>query len=259
MIIDGRKISEKILDEVKQEINKKQLKLAVILVGQNEASKVYIEKKKEACQKVGIDFELFNFPVDVLQRDLEEKIKSIDAAGIVVQLPLPKTINTEEALKLIPKEKDVEGFVSEINSPVVCAIEQIFKYYKISLENKEILIIGKGRLIGKPVSKWLKNQNINFNIIDKSEKNISFFTQKADIIISGTGVPELIKKDMVKEGVIIIDAGTFKKDGKTVGDVDFENICLKAKYITPCIGGIGPITVACLLCNLLKLNKEQDK
>ena len=258
MILDGKKLSEKILQELKKEISKKQLKLklAVVLVGQDELSKIYIKRKKEAAKTIGVDFELFNFPSDISQKDLEEKIKNIkDAQGLVVQLPLPKQINTDKILSLISQEKDVEGFVSDINSPIVCAIEEFLKEYKIVLENKEILVIGKGKLVGKPVAKWFKNKGLAFKIIDKTEKDISLFTRRADIIITGTGSPELIKEDMVKQGVVIIDAGTCKKEGRTVGDVDFKNVCQKAQCITPCIGGIGPLTIACLFRNLIELNK----
>lgn len=258
MILNGRKLAEKILDNIAEEIKEKQLKLklAVVLVGENEASKIYIDKKKEACQKVGVDFELFSFSENIEQEELQEEIKKIgekqDFSGLVVQLPLPKHINTESILRLIPKEKDVEGFVSDIDSPLVLAIKELLKEYNVSLQGKEIVVIGKGRLVGKPVAKWLKNNGLSFKIIDKSEKDIVSFTKKSDVIITGTGSPELIKKDMVKEGVVIIDAGTCKVKGKAVGDVDFKNICSKAKCITPCIGGIGPVTVACLLKNLLR-------
>jgi len=258
MILDGKKLAGKILRELKEEIKAKQLKLklAVILVGQDELSKIYVERKKEIAKTIGVDFELFNFPDDISQKDLEEKIKNIkDAQGLVVQLPLPKQINVDKILSLIPQKKDVEGFVSKIDSPVVCAIEEFFKEYKIALENKEVLIIGKGRLVGKPAAKWLENKGLAFKIIDKSEKDISSLTKKADIIITGTGSPELIKENMVKTGVVIIDAGTCKKEGKTVGDVDFKNVCKKAQCITPCVGGIGPLTIACLFKNLVKLNK----
>jgi methylenetetrahydrofolate dehydrogenase (NADP+) / methenyltetrahydrofolate cyclohydrolase len=259
MIIDGKKIAEKILDDVKKEIKEKQLKikLAVVLVGDDFSSKVYIKKKQEACEKAGIGFELFNFDSGVNREDLEKNIKEIaireDISGIVIQLPLPENIDSERIMNLVPKEKDVEGFVSEINSPIICAIEEIFKSYGVSLEDKKIVVLGKGRLVGKPVSEWLKNQNLNFQVIDSTSRDIELLTKEADIIISGVGSPRIIKENMVKEGVVVVDIGACRENGKTVGDADFEKICDKAKCITPCIGGIGPITVACLLKNLLKL------
>lgn len=259
MIIDGNKIAKRIREKIKEEIKKKQLKvnLAVIWIGDNDVSKVYIEKKKEAAQEMGIGFELFNFPKDISQTDLIKEMKEIstreDVNGIVVQLPLPSQIDTEEILKQVPEEKDVEGFVSSHLSPIVLAIEEILKEYEISLENKKIAIIGKGRLVGQPVAKWLKKKELEFKVIDKESNNMDEL-KEADLIISGVGVPNLVKENMVKEKVTIIDAGTCKIDGKTIGDVDFENVQEKAEYITPCVGGVGPVTVACLFKNLAHIS-----
>jgi len=259
MTIDGNKIAEKILNNLKEKIQEKKLKLglAVVWVGSNEISRVYVEKKKETAQKIGIGFELFNFPKEIFQSDLAEKVEEIsqkeDIAGVVIQLPLPSQIDTDEILKCVSKEKDVEGFVSENLSPIVLAVEEILKEYSVFLKDKKIVLVGRGKLVGQPVAKWLKKQNIDFEVVDKDSQNINKL-QEADIIISGAGVPNLIKKNMVKEGVVIIDAGTCKVDGKTVGDVDFKNVCDKAQCITPCIGGIGPVTVACLFKNLVKIN-----
>lgn len=253
MILDGKKLADKILDNLKKEIKEKQLKLklAVVLVGESELSQTYINRKREAAKRAGVDFELFSFPEDISQEELENKIKNIkDATGIVIQLPLPENIDTDKILNIIPEEKDVEGFVSGIKSPIVLAIEELLKEYGIPLQGK-IVVIGKGRLVGKPVAEWLENKGLDFKVIDKSEKNISSITKKADVIISGTGTPNLIKQDMVKKGVVVIDVGTCKLEGKVIGDVDFEKVCLKAKCITPCIGGVGPLTIACLLRNLL--------
>ena len=256
-ILDGKKLSEKILKNLKKEIQKKRLKLklAVVLAGEDEASKLYIKKKREVAKKIGVDFELLEFSEKIKQADLEKKMRELgerkDVSGIVVQLPLPKGLDTERILRMIPKKKDVEGFVSDIDSPVALAIEEFLKEYKLSLKNKKILIVGKGRLVGRSASNWLKRKKIKFEIIDKSVCNLSFFTRKADIIISGTGTPKLIKKDMVKKGVVIMDVGTCRKKGKTAGDVDFENVCQKAKCITPCVGGMGPVTVACLFKSLV--------
>ena len=243
-ILDGKKLSQKILNNLKKEIEKKQLKikLAIVLVGDNQQSKIYIRKKKEACEKIGIEFKLFKFSSQIQEIELLKKIKTIikddSISGAVVQLPLPKHINTDQVLNLIPKEKDVEGFISSRESPVVCAIDHILKEYKISLKNKRIVLIGKGRLVGKPVSDWLKKQNLRFSNIDK--------IKQADIIISGAGERNLIKEKMIKKGAVIIDVG---------GDIDFESVSRKAGYVTPTPGGIGPMTVACLLENSVKSKK----
>lgn len=234
-ILDGKKLSEEILKRLEKEIGEKQLKLklAVVLVGDNPNSKIYVRKKEEACKRVGINFELFKFSGDIQKTEFFEKIEKIVKdnviSGIVIQLPLPEHINVDEILKLIPKEKNAE-FIS----PVVCAIDHILKEYNISLENKKIVLIGKGRLVGIPVGEWLNKQGLPFSGIED--------IQQADIIISGAGQPNLIKKDMIKDGAVVIDIGS---------DVS-PRVSEKAGYITPAIGGIGPVTVACLLENLIK-------
>jgi len=241
IILDGKKLSEKILKKLKAEIKRKRLKLklSIVLVGEDPNSKIFVKQKKKACEKVGIDFELFKFSSKISNSELKKEIKKIiqdpNIKNIVVQLPLPKGLNTEEILNLIPKEKD-----AEIISPVVCAVGRILKEYKISLKNKNIVLIGKGRLVGRPLSVWLRKQNMKFSNIDK--------IKNADIVISGVGKPNLIKGEMVKKGVIIIDVGA---------DVDFKSVSKKASYITPTPSGVGPVTVACLLENLVELSKNK--
>jgi len=240
-ILDGKKIAEKILEKLKKEIEKKQLKLklAVMLVRGDSASEIFVRVKKKACEFVGVNFELFKFPAEIHQSDLKKEVKKVvdepNNSGVVVQLPLPKKINTDEILNLIPSEKNVEFL-----SPVICAVKYLLEEYKISLRGKKVVLVGRGRLVGRPVAKWLRKQGIKFSNIDK--------IKKADIIISGVGKPKLIKGEMVKRGVIVIDAG---------GDVDFESVSKKAKYITPVPGGVGPLTIACLLENLVKLAQSK--
>ena len=235
IILDGKKLSEKILKKLKAEIKRKRLKLklSIVLVGEDSNSKIFVGQKKKACEKVGIDFELFKFSSKISNSELKKEIKKIvqnpNIKNIVVQLPLPKGLNTEEILNLIPKGKD-----AEIVSPVVCAVDRILKEYKISLKNKNIVLIGKGRLVGRPLSAWLRKQKMKFSNIDK--------IKNADIVISGAGKPNLIKGGMVKKGIIVIDIGK---------DVDFKTVSKKASYITPVPGGVGPVTVACLLQNLI--------
>ena len=235
IILDGKKLSEKVLKKLKAEIKRKELKLklSIVLVGEDSDSKIFVRQKQKACEIVGIDFELFKFSSKVSNSEIKKEIKKIvqnpDIKNIVVQLPLPKGLNTEGVLNLIPKEKDAENV-----SPVVCAIECILKEYKISLKNKEIVLIGKGRLVGQPVANWLKKQGIKFSDVGK--------IKSADIIISGIGRPNFIKGEMVKKGAVVIDVGK---------DVDFKTVSKKASYITPVPGGVGPMTVACLLQNLI--------
>jgi len=235
IILDGKKLSEKILKKLKAKIKRKRLKLklSIVLVGKDSSSRIFVRQKKKACEKVGIDFELFKFSSKISNSELKKEIKKIvqkpDINSIVVQLPLPKGLNTEEVLNLIPKEKN-----AEIVSPVVCAVDCILKEYKISLKNKSIVLIGKGRLVGCPLSAWLRKKKMKFSNIDK--------IKNADVVISGVGKPNLIKGEMVKKGVVMIDIGK---------DVDFKSVSKKASYITPVPGGVGPVTVACLLKNLI--------
>lgn len=235
IILDGKKLSEKILKKLKAKIKRKRLKLklSIVLVGEDSDSKIFVREKQKACKRVGIDFELFKFSSKISNLELKKEIKKIvqnpNIKNIVAQLPLPKGLKTEEILSLIPEEKD-----AEIVSPVVCAVDRILKEYKISLKNKRIVLIGKGRLVGRPLSAWLRKQKMKFSNIDK--------IKNADIIISGAGRRNLIKGKMVKKGVVVIDIGK---------DVDFKSVSKKASYITPTPGGVGPVTVACLLHNLI--------
>ncbi len=247
MIINGKKISEKILEGLKKEIEEKQLKLklAIVLVGDDYASGVYINRKKIACEKVGIDFEIFKFSADVFEEDLKEKIKKIaenkNITGIIIQLPLPEKFNAEDVLSVIPDNKN-----AELISPVVSAVEKIFIEYNVSLKNKKIVLVGRGKSVGEPLAKWLSKNNLEFSGIED--------IKDADIVISGVGKYGLITGDMIKKGAVVIDIGfSLDENKKAKGDVDFESVFKKASYITPVPGGVGPITVACLLENLLKL------
>lgn len=215
-ILDGKKLSEKILDNLKKEIKAKglKLKLAVILNDRDPVSDSFVRQQQRACQKVGIDFELFELSSS--KKEIKKIIKDPNNSGVVI-------VNNG----VVPPEKNVEK-----PSPVVCAISRILKEYKISLKNKNIVLIGRGRLVGIPVAKWLHEQSLEFS------DNI----KEADIIISGVGKPNLITGEMVKKGVVVIDVGR---------DVDFKTVSKKAKYITPVSGGVGPVVVACLLQNLV--------
>jgi len=222
IILDGKKLSEKILNNLKKEIQKQRLKLklAVILVNRDPVSDSFARQQEKACQKVGIDFKLFRL---FSKKEIEKVVKDPNNSGIVI-------INGQEFSNLIPSEKNVEK-----NSPVICAVDRILKEYKISLKNKNIVLIGKGKLVGRPLAAWLRKQGIKFSNIDK--------IKEADIVISGVGKRNLITGEMVKKGVVVIDVGR---------DVDFKSVSKKASYITPVPGGVGPMTVACLLQNLVK-------
>lgn len=269
VILDGKKLSKKILKNVAKEVKKKHLslKLAVVLVGDNLVSMSYTNKKQQACRAVGIDFQLFHFFSNIDNSELKKEIKKIvddkNISGIIVQLPLPLKFNTSEILNLIPPEKDID-VLSDISfekfskntlpilPPVVGAIKHLLGEYKISIKNKKIALIGKGRLVGKPLSVWLTNSKINFFIIDKNTDDISKFTKESDIVISGAGCAGLIREYMIKPGAVLIDVGTSSEEGKAKGDIDPLSY-KKSSYIAPVPGGVGPVTVAILIENILKL------
>jgi len=269
ILLDGQKLSKKILENIKNEIKKKQLKLklAVVLVGKSEVSKSYINKKKEACDFVGVEFKLLNFSPDIPEEELKKEIIKLandkNINGIVIQLPLSPKLNTHDILNLIPEKKDPD-ILSDISfqkfedgklgilPPVVGAIKYLLEEYKISLKNKKIVLVGKGKLVGKPVSAWLESKKADFLIIDKNTKDITKTIEQADIIISGAGSSDLIKRDMIKQGAVLIDAGSSSEEGIVRGDIE-KNAYKKASYVAPVPGGVGPLTIVCLLKNLIFL------
>jgi methylenetetrahydrofolate dehydrogenase (NADP+) / methenyltetrahydrofolate cyclohydrolase len=264
IILDGEKLSENIIERLKEKQLK--LKLAVVLVGDNPVSNSYISKKRIACEKIEVGFELFNFPSDIDEEKLKGEIKEIcdNSDGVVIQLPLPKGFNTTEILNIIPKDKDVDMLSeasferfkkgeSDIYPPVVGAIRHLLEEYKINIGGKKIVLIGKGRLVGKPLAVWLLRENADFDIVDSKTEDMSSITKKADILISGAGSSGIIKEDMVKDGAILIDAGSTSEEGVIKGDID-KSAYGKASFVSSVPGGVGPMTVACLLENLIKLN-----
>jgi len=272
IILDGKKTAQKILRNIKKETNVRKLKLglAVVQVGDNQVSSVYINQKRRVCESLGILFGLFNFPESIEEQELRKEIsrtaENPEYSGLIIQLPLPKKFNTQEILNLIPSEKDVDVLSEaslgkfytgnlKIFPPVVCAISTLLKEYKIGLEAKNILVIGSGRLVGKPLTLWFVSQGATVSIVNSKTKDIPFFSKNADIIISGVGKPNLIMGKTIKEGVVLVDAGTSIESGKLKGDVDFASVKNKTGYIAPVPGGVGPMTIACLINNLLKLNK----
>ena len=271
MILDGKKLSEQILKGLRKKAKKldKKLNLVAVCVGASSFSKSYLSQKEKACEKVGINFKLINFSKNISTSELWQDVKKFsddfEVNGLLLQLPLPKHIETQKILNAISPQKDVDCLSEEnlgkffsgnplILPPTLGGIARLLKKYKIGLRGKYVVIVGAGRLVGKPAALWAMNDGATISILNKLTPKISDFTKKADIIISGVGKPRLITEDMVKEGAVIIDAGTSKEDNRIVGDVDFESVSKKAGYITPVPGGIGPMTVASLLENLVKLN-----
>jgi methylenetetrahydrofolate dehydrogenase (NADP+)/methenyltetrahydrofolate cyclohydrolase len=270
-ILDGKKLAEQIFQKLKKEVKNRRLKLrlAIILVGDNPVSEIFVNQKKKACEKVDVGFKLFNFPSKIkpglLKKQIEKIAKNQSISGMVIQLPLPKSFNVQEFLNLIPEEKDVDVLAEKsvgkfyqgrlpISPPTVKGILYLLKKYKIDLKGKNIVIVGAGRLVGNPLANQLLREKATLSVLNEFTRDTASFTKKADILVSAVGKPNLIKNRMVKKGAVIIDAGTSLRKNKLSGDVDFKAVIKKAKYITPVPGGVGPLTVACLLENLVKLN-----
>jgi len=270
-ILDGKKLADKILENLKKKIKKTNLKLglAVILVGENPTSEIFINQKRKACERIKIDFHLYKFPKKIRQKKLKKEIEKIVVnpknSGVIIQLPLPKRIKANEILNLIPLKKDIDLLseaslgkfcqgTSSILPPPVAGILCLLRNYKISLKGKNVVIVGAGRLIGLPLAIQLLKEKATLSVLNKWTQDAPSFIKKADILISGVGKPNLIEGNMVKKGAVLIDAGTSYKKGKFFGDVDFKSCFKKASYLTPVPGGVGPLTVACLIENLVKLN-----
>ena len=274
-IIDGKKLSEKILLECKKEIKDHNIKLRLgaVLVGNNSSSQSFIRQKRKSCEKVGIDFELFKFDAGIGELILEDKIKEItereDISGLIIQLPLPSNIDVQKILNLIPPEKDID-ILSEQNlgrllqnnlpilPPTIAAIARIIDEYQIDIIRKYVVVVGAGRLVGRPLAVWLLNKGATFSVVNEFTRDINSFTQKADILISATGTPRLVKGEMIKDNAVIIDCGTSETNGGIKGDIDFDSVCKKASYVSPVPGGVGPVTVAMLISNLVKMGKSYE-
>lgn len=276
-LIDGKSLAKKVQTTVTTEVEKlKQEKnivpgLAVILIGDDPASHAYVKMKAKACEKVGFYSITHNMPDTISQDEIIATIKMMNdnprIDGILVQLPLPKHVDTDKILEVIDPKKDVDGFhaynvgrlVTGLDSFVACTplgVMKMFEEYNIELRGKDVCVVGASNIVGKPMASLLLNAEATVTITHIYTKDLKSHTSKADIVVVGVGVPGLIKEDMVKEGAIVIDIGINRiEDGSLVGDVDFENVSPKCTYITPVPGGVGPMTIAMLLSNTLKSAK----
>lgn len=264
MILDGRKVAGKIYESLKKEIEGLKAEgvqpfLVVILVGEDPASVLYVKKKEEKAQSLGIGFQLYHFLTIASQTNLENLIEelnqNVNIHGIIVQLPLPSNFETEKVLKLINPQKDIDGLNGGMPPPTAAAIMEILDHYNINLEGQKVVIIGRGKLVGEPLEKILKAQNINLTVCDSKTADLKAITLSADIIISGAGVPGLLTADMVTEKTVVIDAGTAESSGKLAGDVE-KSVYGKVGAYSPVPGGVGPVTVAELYKNLIDAAKK---
>lgn len=266
MILYGKQVAEKIYKNLQKEIEAFRAKkitpsLAVVLIGENPASLSYITVKEKVAARLGIDFRLFHLPGFVQEREVKKLLEDLNhnkfISGIIVQLPLPKDFDTENILKKISPLKDIDGFCGKFPAPTAQAILEILQFYKIFLKNKKIVLVGHGRLVGKPLEKLLLKNGLKPQICDSKTKNLKNILDTAEIIISAVGVSGLIKPEMVNKNAIVIDAGTSESKGKMAGDVD-PAVYPKVRAYSPVPGGVGPVTVACLLRNVIEAAKRQE-
>lgn len=271
-ILDGKAVAASIREEVRAEVKalKEQgitPKLAVVLVGEDPASVVYARSKEKACKNSGIDFELHSFPETATEEEVLKKIAELNedpgCHGIMVELPLPKHINKERVMMAVHPDKDVDG-LSPINrgrmftqkdglfpvTPQSCI--EIMKRQGITLEGKNVCLVGRGDTVGKPLIFLLLNENATVTVCHTRTRDLKKHTLAADIIIAAAGRPGLITRDMVSPGTVVVDAGINDVDGKTVGDVDFEAVSEVAEAITPVPGGVGSLTTALIQKNILR-------
>ena len=279
MIIDGKKEAEIIRSELKKEISDLKSKtnktpiLTVILIGEFAPSKIYVKNKERSALEVGINSRIIKYPENVSEKEvlikIEELNKDKNVSGILVQLPLPKQIKKEKVINAIDPSKDVDGFhpvnVGNLSSgyksivpctPLGCLL--LIKKIEKNLSGKHAVIIGRSNLNGKPMAQLLLKENCTITMVHSKTKNLQKECLKADILVAAAGVANLIKKDWVKEDTIVIDVGINKVGEKIVGDVSFEELRNKVKAITPVPGGVGPMTIACLLKNTLECFKAHQ-
>ena len=274
-IIDGIKISTEIRKDIKQIINETKITpaLAVIQVGDNKASSIYIKNKKKACEEVGIRFEHIKFNDTISEELVINEIKrlnnDISINGILVQLPLPLGFDEGKIINTISPVKDVDGLtyqnvgnlVLENDCLVPCTplgVIELLKAYNVRLSGKNVCLVGRSNLVGKPLIQLLLRNDATLSICHSKSLDIKTHTKQADVLIVAAGHPNLITKDMVKEGCVIIDVGINKEGNLLCGDVDFDGVSKKASLITPVPGGVGPMTVACLLKNVVKAYQIQN-
>lgn len=276
-IINGKELSKKIKKELKEkvkELKEKGInpKLAVIMVGDDAGSQVYVRNKSKACEKVGIEFEEYLFDDKLQEKELLQLIEKLNlddsVHGILLQSPVPKHIDINKAFRTISPDKDVDGF-NPINvgnlsigedafiSCTPYGIVKMLEEYNIETVGKKAVILGRSNIVGKPMIQCMLNKNSTVTVCHSKTKDIEEEVKKADIVIAAIGKPKFVKAHMVKEGAVVIDVGINRlEDGTICGDVDYDEVSKKASYITPVPGGVGPMTIAMLLSNLVKAAKK---
>lgn len=270
-IIDGKLVSATVREEIKEKIAEagekygKTFKLTVIIAGNDPASEIYVRNKGKACEAVGIQSETIKLSVNTSQEEIEkivtDKVSDDSVDGILVQLPLPKTLDEKRVLKLIPPEKDVDGFTDAnvgrlalFSDDALCSCTpqgmiKLLDYYDIPLKGKHAVVVGRSNIVGKPMSLMLLRRDCTVTVCHSKTENLAKYTKDADILVCAVGKKHIITADMVKDGAVVLDAGINRVDGKIYGDADYEEISKKAAYITPVPGGVGPMTITMLMYN----------
>ncbi|MBE7081049.1 MAG: bifunctional methylenetetrahydrofolate dehydrogenase/methenyltetrahydrofolate cyclohydrolase FolD [Clostridiales bacterium] len=270
IIIDGKQIAQSVKEQLKDKVKdflykyNHQITLAVILVGENPASKVYVKNKITATEYVGMKSLSFHLPESSTQEEVENLVESLSndngVDGILVQLPLPKHLDENKILSKIPADKDVDGFLAQnvgnllLGQPATVActpfgVIKMLKSQNIELSGKNAVVIGRSNIVGKPMALLLLQENCTVTVCHSKTQNLKDVCKNADILIAAIGKPEFVKADMVKEGAVVIDVGINRTEKGLVGDVDFEQVKDVASYISPVPGGVGPMTIAMLLEN----------
>ena len=277
-ILDGKNLAKKIKSEIKEEVAQLKEKtgkapgLAIVLVGENPASKIYVNSKIKGCKEIGIESFAHFLSEDVTEEKLLTIIDELNrderVNGILVQLPLPAHINEQKVIAAIALEKDVDGFKPEnlgllflndkrsLHSCTPAGIMRLLDEYKIDLCGLDAVIVGRSNIVGKPLAGLFINRSATVTLCHSRTKNLKEKTKNADVVVMAVGKAKLLTEDMVKEGAIVVDVGINRTESGLVGDVDFEKVAPKAKYITPVPGGVGPMTVAMLFHNTLKAFKN---
>ena len=273
-ILDGKELALKIRGEIKGEVKACLIRpsLAVIQIGENEETDTYIKNKEKACSEVGIYFRHFKFDDQTPELSIINKIKELNndeyVNGIIVHLPIPEKYNEKRILNAIINSKDIDG-LTDINTGrlvngkktlIPCtplAVVTLLKEYGIEFAGKDVCIVGRSKLVGRPLASILLNEDATVTVCHSKTENLKDKTSKADIVIMAAGVPNLLKGDMIKSGAVVVDVGINSQDGKLVGDVKFDEVSKKASYITPVPGGIGPMTIAMTLSNVITCYKNK--
>lgn len=264
MLVDGKKLADEIKQELKIKAQGKDLCLVVVWVGEDPVSERYVEKKKKFGLDIGVEVIVYEYSSDILEEDLIEEITKLNdnsnVSGIIIQLPLPKEIDEQKILNLISPDKDVDalGEGSRVFPPTIGAIKEILNRNNVELPGKKAVVLGKGKLVGRPAAIWLTQEGANVIVVDSKTSDPASILKQADIIVSGVGRSGLITPGSIREGVVLIDAGTSEAAGQLKGDAD-PACADKCSLFTPVPGGVGPLTVVMLFKNLLSLSQSNFK